>query len=730
MDLHQAKQTFILECQELLGAMEQALLRVEEEADPTESINAVFRAVHTIKGSAGLFGLDPVVRFAHAVESVMDRIRSRELTLGPVLVGLFLESHDHLQNLIATTREGVEEDPESAEVSQRLLAGLAPFLDAEAKGLQRVGHVVNVPGGTGKAQARGQVPCWHLSIRFGPEVLRNGMDPLSFIRFLGTLGRIVHLTSLLEHLPLGEAYDPERCYLGLELDLETQADRKTIDDVFEFVQADSEIRLFAPNAKVEDYVAFIHDMPEEERYLGELLVAGGCLTERELDDALRTQKAEAREGGALQGRLIGTILVEDQAVPTPVVAAALEKQKKVHEHHAQEMKVVKVQAERLDKLVDLVGELVIAGAVATTLAAQARNAALLEASTAVNKLVEEIRDNALSLRMVQIGETFSRFKRIVRDVSKEMGKTIELETHGGETELDKSIVDKLSDPLMHIVRNAIDHGIEPPAVRRTQGKPEVGHLSLNAFHDAGSIVIEISDDGGGLNKARILRKAVERGVVPEGADLTDAEIANLIFEPGFSTAEKVTNLSGRGVGMDVVKRNIDDLRGTVEVDSYEGSGTTMRLRLPLTLAIIDGFRVEVDEASYVVPMDMVIECLDLGPFLESEENHLINLRGEVLPFLRLRDAFRLGGTPPARERVVVIQYGELRAGIVVDRLVGEFQTVIKPLGEIFQKVRGLGGSTILGSGEVALILDLPQLIQLASNPLSANRASQPVASVL
>jgi two-component system chemotaxis sensor kinase CheA len=326
--------------------------------------------------------------------------------------------------------------------------------------------------------------------------------------------------------------------------------------------------------------------------------------------------------------------------------------------------------------------------------------------------------------MVQIGDTFTRFRRIVRDVSQEMGKSIDLEIHGGETELDKTIVEKLSDPLMHIVRNSIDHGIEPLEVRRARGKPDTGSLSLNAFHDSGSIVIEVNDDGGGLNKEKILKKAIERGLVREGAALSDSEITNLIFEPGFSTADAVTKLSGRGVGMDVVRRNIDELRGTIEVESYEEAGTTLRIRLPLTLAIIDGFRVGIGAASYVVPLDMVIECLDLGPFLESEENHLINLRGEVLPFLRLREVFRMQGEIPLRERVVVVQYGDTRAGLVVDRLMGEFQTVIKPLGNLFKHVRGVGGSTILGSGEVALILDIPQLIQLASSGGAARRAPQ------
>lgn len=718
MDLDKAKQTFTLEARELLAAMEEALLGLEDDRDTSESINAMFRAVHTIKGSAGLFGLDPIVRFAHTVESVMDRVRGGQVTLDPALVGILLECHDHLEILISTTQEGVTETPDSRGVGQRLLSGLAPYLEG-------TGVIESNPTLVGthakESTADGWNECWHLSIRFGPDVLRNGMDPLSFIRYLGTLGRIAHLTSVLESLPQGAPYDPERCYLGVELDLETDAERQTIEDVFEFIREDSQIQILPPHAKVEEYIRFIREMPEDERFLGEILVAGRCITAKELEEALRTQKSELLEDGVIHGRLIGTILIEDQSVPPPVVAAALDKQKKFQERQAQEMKVVKVQAEKLDRLVDLVGELVIAGASVNAMAARSHDAQLLEATMVVNKLVEEIRDNALGLRMVQIGETFNRFRRIVRDVSQEMGKTIDLEIHGGETELDKTIVEKLSDPLMHIVRNAIDHGIEPLELRRARGKPDTGSLCLTAFHDSGSIVIEVADDGGGLNKTRILNKAIERGLIREGAELSDDEITNLIFEPGFSTASAVTNLSGRGVGMDVVRRNIDQLRGTIEVESYEEAGTTMRIRMPLTLAIIDGFRVGIGAASYVVPLDMVIECLDLGPFLESEENHLINLRGEVLPFLRLREIFRLPGESPTRERVVVVQYGETRAGLVVDKLMGEFQTVIKPLGNLFKHVRGVGGSTILGSGEVALILDVPQLIQLAAEAGSGRR---------
>ncbi len=712
MDLDKAKQTFIIEAHELLGAMEESLLAVEGQADPAESVNAMFRAVHTIKGSAGLFGLDAIVHFSHTVETALDRVRSHQLILSGPLVSLVLECHDHLSSMIDGLQQGDAESPDSHAEGEALISRLLPYLEGHPGAESPAGSALATRAkGTPPEPERGS---WHISARFGPDVLRNGMDPLSFVRFLGTLGRIVHLSPILESLPQGPDFDPETCYLGYELDLETDADRQTLEDVFEFVRDDSQIRLIPPHSKVEEYVQLIRELPEEDRQLGEILVAGGSITAKDLEQCLQLQRAEAYEGGRVQGRLLGTILIEEQAVPPPVIAAALDKQKKFQERQAHDLKVVKVQAVKLDKLVDLVGELVIAGATAKVLAALSRDGRMLESTAVINNLVEEIRDTALGLRMVQIGETFNRFRRIVRDVSKEMGKTIELEIHGAETELDKSIVEKLNDPLMHIVRNSIDHGIEPMEVRRARGKSDTGTLVLNASHESGSILIEVSDDGGGLNRTKILAKALERGLIAEGATLSDQEACSLIFEPGFSTADAISNLSGRGVGMDVVRRNIDELRGNIEIDTEEGLGTTIRIRLPLTLAIIDGFRVGAGNASYVIPLDMVLECLDLGPFLESEEHHLINLRGEVLPFLRLREIFQIPGEPPSRERVVVVEYGDLRAGIVVDKLYGEFQTVIKPLGNLFRQVKGIGGSTILGSGDVALILDVPQLIQSAA----------------
>jgi two-component system chemotaxis sensor kinase CheA len=319
----------------------------------------------------------------------------------------------------------------------------------------------------------------------------------------------------------------------------------------------------------------------------------------------------------------------------------------------------------------------------------------------------------MGLRMVQIGATFQRFQRVVRDVSRELKKDIELIIQGGETELDKAVVERIGDPLMHLVRNAMDHGIEPGEVRQANGKPAKARLSLNAYHDSGSIVIEVSDDGAGLNRDKILKKALERGLISENQNLSDQEIYQLIFAAGFSTADQLSNLSGRGVGMDVVRSNIEALRGTVELDSKPSAGTTVRIRLPLTLAIIDGFLIRASQAHFVIPLDMVVECLELSrqDRRSACERGYINLRGEILPLLWLTEVFDIERSAVRRENIVVVQANGRRAGIVVDALLGEAQTVIKPLGRLFSCLRGISGSTILGTGEVALIVDVAGLIQ-------------------
>ncbi|MYM91846.1 chemotaxis protein CheA, partial [Rugamonas sp. FT82W] len=407
---------------------------------------------------------------------------------------------------------------------------------------------------------------------------------------------------------------------------------------------------------------------------------------------------------------LGSIMVAQGVVPPVVVEAALAQQQQLR-GKGQETQTVRVDAGKLDQLINLVGELIIAAAGASLTARRAGDAALQESASTVSELVEQVRDRALQLRMVRIGATFSRFQRVVHDVAREIGKDIRLQVSGEDTELDKTVVEKLGDPLTHLVRNAIDHGIEPAALRLERGKPAQGTVRLHAYHDAGNIVIEVSDDGGGLRREKILAKAEARGLIESGQSLSDAEIYNLVFEPGFSTAEQVTNLSGRGVGMDVVKRNIVALRGSVSLASTEGVGTTVSVRLPLTLAMIDGFLVSVGKAPFVVPLEMIEECIE---YSAAPGHQYTDLRGEVLPFVRLRDVFALDGAAGRRQSIVVVRQGGVKAGLVVDALHGEFQTVIKPLDKMFQRADRLSGSTILGTGEVALILDVPALIRQAT----------------
>ncbi|GAB5606267.1 chemotaxis protein CheA [Sideroxyarcus sp. TK5] len=710
MDLDDALKTYIIESRELLEQMEDALLRIEQAQDDPEIINAIFRAAHTIKGSAGLFGLEYIVAFTHVAESVLDKVRSNELRIDPELVALLLESRDHIGTLVEHAAQGDEPDADSDRQGAGLIARLNTYLgnptgETTAQGGMPVEHAPQIEREETHSVATDN---WHISLRFGNDTLRNGMDPLSFVRYLNTFGRIIQIVTVVEAVPPLSQLDAESCHLGFEISFQTEADKATIEGAFEFVRDDCLVYIMPPHSKVAEYLDLIRDLPEEEMKLGEMLVKCGTLTRDELAKALQKQVEEQRP--------IGEVLLEDKIVRPEVVAAALDRQKQVKDSKSTENSLIRVDAEKLDQLINLIGELTIASAGTALVAQRAGISELQEAASTLSRLVEEVRDSALTLRMVQIGATFNRFQRVVRDVSKELGKDIELVISGAETELDKTVVEKIGDPLTHLVRNSMDHGIESAEVRIANGKPARGTLRLNAYHDSGSIVIEVGDDGGGLKKDKILQKAIERGLVAPDANLSDKEIFNLIFEAGFSTADTVSNLSGRGVGMDVVRRNINALRGSIDIESVQGQGTTMRIRLPLTLAIIDGFLVGVGSSSFVIPLDMVVECIELSDEdrRAGEERNYLSLRGQVLPYMRLRDTFDIRGDTVRRENVVVVQYGNARAGLVVDALQGEFQTVIKPMGRIFSHVNGIGGSTILGSGEVALILDVPRLVQLVS----------------
>ncbi|PKM17984.1 MAG: chemotaxis protein CheA [Gammaproteobacteria bacterium HGW-Gammaproteobacteria-15] len=706
LNLDQALQTFIAEAYELLEDMEACLLQLENNPADLDAIGAIFRAAHTIKGSAGLFGLEPVVSFTHVVEDVLDRLRAGDIVISRELIALLLECGDHIHYLVDVVAVRSQQ-PDAAATERE--AGLRQRLQCYRQTSVSEAVTASPDISTVRQENSNSFDLWHISVRFGTEVLRNGMDPLAFLRYLNSIGQIIRITTLADSMPDLSQMDAESCYLGFEIGYQSDASKATIADAFEFVRDDCQLHILPPHSKTEHYIELINNLPEQAALLGELLVASGALTLQELEDGLQQQVDTTLKPATP----LGEILIEQRFVEPELVKAALEKQSQIQEHKSKESRFVRVQADKLDELISLVGELVIAGAGANLLAKACQDETLYEATSTVTALVEQIRDGALRLRMVPIGDTFNRFQRVVRDVSHELEKQIELQISGADTELDKTVVEKISDPLMHLLRNAMDHGIESPAARLAAGKSATGVLKLNAYHDSGSIVIEIADDGAGLNTERILQKARERGLVAATAQPSEQEIYNLIFEPGFSTANAITSLSGRGVGMDVVKRNITALRGTVDLSSAAGQGTKVRIRLPLTLAIIDGFLVGVGDASYVVPLDMVQECIELADDNKAaaEPRHYINLRGEVLPLVFLHQHFNTGGGQRRRQNVVVVKNADQKAGLVVDELQGEFQTVIKPLGKLFSNLRSISGSTILGNGKVALILDVPSLIQ-------------------
>ncbi len=706
MNFDDVLKTFVAESQQLLLEMEDALLKVEQAPNDPDIINAIFRAAHTIKGSAGLFGLDAIVSFTHVAESVLDSVRSGQQPFTEELAALFLQVCDHIGVLVEHAAQGNAPGEPICQQGTQLVIQLQCYLGSDfvkdvSPTIQQEKTIANSEE---YASDRARGDRWHLSLRFGRNLLRNGMDPLSILRSLNTLGQITGIVPVVAALPSAEELDPESCYLGFEISFHSDAGKETIESVFDFVREESLIRVLPPHSLIAEYRKLLKDLPEREADLGEMLVRCGTLTSEELEDIL----CEPEE--------------QEELPPGPTVPMTIEKaaeaiskkQDTSKDNKHPENALIRVDANKLDHLINLIGELIISGASINLLARRAGIPELAEATGDLSRLVEDVRDSALTLRMVQIGSTFNRFQRVVRDVSKELGKDICLEISGAETELDKTVVEKIGDPLTHLVRNSMDHGIEPAEVRISRGKPARGTVSLHAYHDSGSIVIEVSDDGGGLNKEKILNKAIERGLVSEGINLSEKEIYNLIFEPGFSTADQISNLSGRGVGMDVVKRNIQALRGTVDLESIEGLGSTVRIRLPLTLAIIDGFLIGVGSAAYIVPLEMVVECIELprGNHGADNERNYLNLRGEVLPFVRLRELFEVNDEPISRrQNVVVVKYAGKRVGLVVDQLMGEFQTVIKPLGSVFSHLKGISGFTILGGGEVALILDVPGVVR-------------------
>jgi two-component system, chemotaxis family, sensor kinase CheA len=712
-DMDAVFETFKQEVNELLVEMEEALLTLEDTPEDQETINSLFRAMHTIKGSAGLFGLNDIVAFTHEAETVLDQARNGEKTIDDDLISVLLDCKDHTEKLINHCIDLPDQDlPEELVSSGEKIViqltgktkqdGALPIVNDSTQTIEMETIV----------EAGKLSDTWIISLAFTADAFRMGVDPLSFLRYLKNLGEIERVLLLTDDIPEADVYDPESCYLHLKIAFKSEADKQTIEDVFEFASDDCDINILPPHSKIDEYVFLLEELDDQVERLGEMLINIGVLTQNDVTRALQKMVDDGQDN-----KPIGETLVEQQVIQAEVVDKALEKQQKIKQKVAKDANYIRVDSGKLGQLINLVGELVISGAAMDLMVERHGLADVEEVTETMNALVNDIRDTALDLRMVPISETFNKFKRVVRDVSKELGKQIELKITGGETELDKTVIEKINDPLTHLIRNSLDHGVETPEQREQAGKEGKGCIQLNAYHQSGHVVIQIIDNGAGLNTEKILAKAISNGLVPEDHNLTQQEIYNLIFEAGLSTKAQASDLSGRGVGMDVVRRNIEALRGSVSIDSAPGQGTTITIQLPLTLAIIDGFMVEAMSERYIIPLSMVDECVEMnsGDWKVDEDQHYVNLRGVAMPFLRLGEYFNTGKTDDdkGRESLVVVRSGSSMAGFVVDELHGEHQTVIKPLGKVFENISGLTGATVLGDGNVALILDVQGLIQKA-----------------
>ncbi|MDE2417131.1 MAG: chemotaxis protein CheA [Burkholderiales bacterium] len=711
----QAMPAFISEAAEQIEAIETLLLELEEQPDNRELLDSLFRCAHTVKGSAGIFGLNRVVEFTHHVETLLDKMRDGDIALNPEVSTLLLQCNDQIKYLVDTAADESADTAEQKDARADLVIRLQSLTEGDVVSAQPpVTSVSESDVGDGSPRV------WTISARFGSETFRNGMDPLSIARYLGTVGSVKSVRCGTDTVPPLSNLNPESCYLSFFMELETTSSRNDIEGAFSFVIDDCELDVVAPETPGQKLTRAIEEMPETPR-LGDMLVQVGAVSSDKLAQVLSTQQQTPGMPSVAKPK-IGDLLESQAGVAPEVVAAALGKQQKIREASPSEERYIRVQADRLDAVINLLGELVIAGAGATLLARETHQGALVEANLHMNSLIEEIRNGTLGLRMVPVGETFSRFRRVVRDTASSLGKEVNFEIVGGDAELDKSMVEKIADPLMHLVRNSLDHGLEPPQERVAAGKLPSGKLVLSARHETGAILIRIEDDGRGINRERVLQRAWNRGLIEQGVVPSDDTINMMIFEPGFSTAEQVTNLSGRGVGMDVVRRNIEALRGSIRLNSNPGKGLQVDIRLPLTLAIIDGFLVGVGRSKFVLPLDSVVEVIESGSQHVRDDaagRHCMELRGQVLPVVRLRTLYGVESSLPGRVSVVVVNSPRGKYGIEVEVLLGQNQTVIKPLGRLFRTLRGISGSSILGSGEVALILDVSSLAELVTGVQSS-----------
>jgi two-component system, chemotaxis family, sensor kinase CheA len=704
--LDQLKQTFFEECSEALLQIESGLTEIREGGGSDDTINAVFRSVHSVKGGAGIFGFEHLVGFAHVLETVLDAMRSGKMSPSADSVDLLLSANDVLTDLINMSQAGEaipdDQGSECRAALQRLLgedggAGEEETAPADFEGLDFTPVRFDAPDGADDKRV------YRIVFRPKRDMLKNGNEPLFIVRELQKLGELALVAETGGLPPLAEI-EPDRAYIGWTGTLATASARAQIEELFEFVTGDCEIEIEEEQSTAADMPLAAAPAPADVPAPTATIAPAPSIVPPEPAAAkAETVKAEPAPTAARP------------APPKPVATT------------------MRVELDKIDRVVNLVGELVIAQAMLGQVVhglPEETIGRLVQVMDEVSHHTRELKDSVMSMRAQPIGAVFQRMPRLVRELASKTGKKVRLELHGETTEVDRSIIERLGDPLTHIIRNSIDHGIESPEKRAAAGKHEEGTIRLGAEHRGGRIVVEVVDDGGGIDPDRVLKKARERGLVGADAVLSEDEINNLIFAPGFSTAETVSDISGRGVGMDVVRRNIQDVGGRINIKSERGRGMTLQLALPLTLAVMEGMVIKVREQTYVVPMSAIVECL--RPSTDDIHNlmgarGMLQLRGVLVPVVHLCDLLNLGANAAGGdERIVIIaDAGDgSRFGIMVDELLGHQQVVVKSMEESYGAVPGVGGATILGNGRVALILDVEKLSDLAvnqSSPLAASR---------
>ena len=664
VDLTQFHKTFFEESLEGLDAMEAALLALDSGSTDTELVHTIFRAAHSIKGGAATFGFTDVAAFTHVAESLLEEVRSERRAVEAELIELLLRSVDCLRAMLARSSSG---QPVADAESEALRAELVRLVSGEADATAVVA-----------AATVAAVSGWEIGFSALPHLLQTGNDPLRLFRELQQLGRLeVVRAFLLDGAPQLADLDPSSCHLGWELRLHGDVARGDINAVFDWLDGDCELTIKPLQAASSDNAV-----------------------------AATPQQAPA------------VVQPEAPAAGRPVRETAVA---------SSEGGTIRVGIDKVDALINMMGELVITQSMLSDIGENfqlSKLEHLRDGLAQLERTTRELQESVMRIRMLPIGSVFNRFPRLVRDLERKLGKQVRLELHGEHTELDKTVMEKIGDPLVHLVRNAIDHGLEMPAQRKAAGKPETGMLKLNAYHEGGNIVVQISDDGAGLNRDAIVAKAQQRGLIQAGQELSDADVAELIFQPGFSTAAQATDLSGRGVGMDVVRRNVRDLGGTVSVRSISGKGSTFTIALPLTLAIIDGLATAIGSERYIVPLISIVESLRLRPETVRKiagGGEVFHFRDEYVPIMRLHRAFACADAVTDIEQgiVVVVEDDGRRVGLLVDDLLGQQQAVVKSLEAHYQRVQGISGATILSDGSVALIVDVSGVVRLGQRRKAA-----------